>query len=135
MTRFARSCDAWQKCVTKGKPAKVPPGSMPIIDVPFQRVAIDLIGPMQPASVRVNRFALTVVDYTTRYPEAVPLKDEKAETVAEALVGIFARVRVPKEVLSDQGPQLMSGIMKEVSRLLSIKQLVTTPYHAMCNDW
>jgi hypothetical protein len=40
---------------------------------------------------------------------------------------------VPKEVLHDQGTQQVSGIMKEFGRLLSVKQLSTTPYHAMCN--
>ena len=46
---------------------------------------------------------------------------------------MFSRVGVPEEVLSDQGSQFLSGMMKEVSRLLSMKQLVTTPYHPMCN--
>jgi len=27
----------------------------------------------------------------------------------------------------------MCGVMKEVSRLYSMKQLVTTPYHPICN--
>jgi len=27
----------------------------------------------------------------------------------------------------------MSNVMKEVSRLLSVKQLTTTPYHSQCN--
>ena len=31
------------------------------------------------------------------------------------------------------GTQFTSGVMKEVSRLLSLKQLTTTPYHPMCN--
>lgn len=61
------------------------------------------------------------------------LKDEKAETVAEALVVFFSRVGVPREILTDQGPQLMSGVMKEVGRLLSVQHLVTTQYHSMCN--
>jgi len=70
-----------------------------------------------------------MMDYTTRYPEAVPLKDIQAETVAEALVNMFTRVGVPKEILSDQGSQFLSAVMKEVCILLSLKQLVTTPYH------
>ena len=106
---------------------------MPFSDTPFERVAIDLIGPIIPASDRGNRFVLTMVDYATRYPEAVVLKDEKAEKVAEALVRIFSRVGVPREVLSDQGPQIMAVMMKEVSRLLSVKQMITTQYHPMCN--
>jgi len=40
---------------------------------------------------------------------------------------------VPKEILSDQGSQFLSSVMKEMCRLLSLKQLVTTPYHPMCN--
>ena len=63
---------------------------------------------------------------------AVALKNVEAETVAEALVTMFTRVGVPQEVLRDQGTQFMSSVMKEV-RLLSVNQLVTTPYHPMSN--
>ena len=37
-------------------------------------------------------------------------------------------------MLSDQGKQFTSELMKEVSRIFSIKQLTTTPYHPACND-
>ncbi|XP_060071934.1 uncharacterized protein LOC132551808 [Ylistrum balloti] len=81
----------------------------------------------------VTRYILTIVDYATRYPEAIPLKGIETERVAEALVDVYSRVGVPKEVLTDQGSQFTSSIMREVSRLLSIRQLTTTPYHPMCN--
>ena len=67
------------------------------------------------------------MDYATRYPEAVPLASIDTETVAEALVSIFSRVGIPNEFLTDMGTQYTSAVMKEVSRLLSFKQLVTTP--------
>jgi len=133
VTRWVRSCDICQRTISKGRTCNVPLGKMPIIDTPFDRVAVDLIGPIAPASERGNRYILTMVDYATRYPEAAALKDITAETVAEALVNMFSRVGVPKELLSDQGGQFMSGVMKEVSRLLSLQQRVTTPYHPMCN--
>ena len=59
--------------------------------------------------------------------------------VAEALIEVFTRVGVPREILTDQGAQFTSGVMKEVhvSRLLSMKQLTTTcmpyVYHPACN--
>jgi len=53
-----------------------------------------------------------MVDYATRYAEAVALKDITAETVAGALVNMFSRVVVPRELLSDQGGQLLSGVMR-----------------------
>ena len=133
VTRFCRSCDICQRTVARGRTAVVPLGRMPVIDVPFDRVAVDLIGPIFPAAERGQRYILTVMDYATRYPEAIALKDIQTETVAEALLEVFTRLGVPREILSDQGSQFLSGVMKEVSRLLSINRIVTTPYHPICN--
>ena len=63
---------------------------------------------------------------------AVPLKKITTETVAEALLDIYSRVGIPEEVLTDQGTQFMSAYMQEVSRLLSIKGLTSTPNHPIC---
>jgi len=52
---------------------------------------------------------LTLVDFETRYPEAVPLKNIDTETVAEALVGcLVGCLGVPEEILSDLGTQFVS---------------------------
>ena len=40
---------------------------------------------------------------------------------------------LPNEILSDCGAQFTSDLMREVCRLLSIKQLTTTPYHPQTN--
>ncbi|GFO50080.1 Pol polyprotein [Plakobranchus ocellatus] len=99
----------------------------------YSDVAIDLVGPINPPSEAGHRFILTLVDYATRFAEAVPLRKIDTESVAEALVDIYSRLGVPEEVLSDQGTQFISDCMKEVCRLLGIKQKTTTPYHPMCN--
>ena len=130
---FCRSCDVCQRTVSKGRVAKVPLGKMPLMDLPFKRVAVDLIGPIMPASDKGHRYVLTLVDYATRYPEAVPLKNIDTETVAEALLDLYSRIGIPEEVLSDLGTQFVSECMQEVSRLLSIRRLTTTPYHPICN--
>ena len=112
---------------------KVPLGDMPVIEEPFHRVAIDLIGPIIPESERGNRYILTVVDFATRYPEAVSLAKMDIETIAEALLEIYSRVGFPSEVLSDRGSQFAADRIKEVCRLISVKQLFTTPYNPKCN--
>ena len=131
--RFCRSCDVCQRTIKRGSVKKVPLGSMPLIDTPFKRVAFDIVGPIAPPSEAGHRYILTLVDYATRYPEAVPLKKITTEAVAEALLDIYSRVGIPEEVLTDQGTQFMSECMQEVSRLLSIKGLTSTPYHPICN--
>ena len=133
ITRYCHSCDVCQRTVAKGRVPKVPLGKVPIIDTPFKRIGMDLVGPISPPTSKGHRYILTVVDYATRYPEAVALKNIETTTVAEALVSIFSRVGIPTEVLTDQGSQFTAKLMKEVSRLLSVKQLTTTPYHPQCN--
>lgn len=131
--RFCKSCDICQRTVHKGKLPLAPLGKMPLIDTPFRRVAIDLIGPLKPKTEEGHSYILTMVDYATRYPEAVALKNSSAEEVAEALLSIFSRVGVPHEILTDQGRQFTGNYLKELMKLLEVKHLVTTPYHPMCN--
>ncbi|XP_042870472.1 uncharacterized protein LOC122252196 [Penaeus japonicus] len=130
--RYCRSCHICQKFSPKGNVRKAPLVSMPIISEPFSRVAIDLVGPLTPSS-RGHKYILTLIDCATRFPEAVPLVNIDTITVAEALVGIFSRVGIPKEILSDRGTQFKSDLMAEINRLLSIKAIFTSPYHACCN--
>ena len=80
-----------------------------------------------------HRYILILVDFATRYPEAISLKNIDTETVAEAFVDNLNRLGVPEEILSGLGTHFVSECIKEVTRLFSIKQLTTTPYHSMCN--
>ena len=106
---------------------------MPLIDVPFKRVAIDLIGPINPTTNERHGYILTIVDYATWYPEAVPLKGCTAKEVAEALMTVFSRVGIPNELLTDQGRQSIVNYIKELMNLLEIKHKMTSLYHPMGN--
>ena len=44
--KYCCSSDICQRTIAKGKTARAPLGSTPIIDTPFQRVAINLVGPL-----------------------------------------------------------------------------------------
>ena len=131
--RYCQSCDICQRTVDKGSVRKSPVQSVSWVHIPFDKVAIDLIGPLHPVTNRGKRYILTVVDYATRYPEAVPLEKIDTESIAEALIGIFSRVGFPREILSDNGSQFVSQVMKEVTRLISVKQLFSSPYHPLAN--
>ena len=51
--QYVKSCAVCQKTVPKGKVFPVPLGSMPPISTPFERVAVDLVGPISlPSLVR-----------------------------------------------------------------------------------
>ena len=110
-------------------------GKLPLISTPFSTICVDIIqiiGPISPPSDGY-RYILTTIDMCTRFPEAIPLKDIHTSTVAEALLEIFSRVGLPNKIHSDRGSQFTSDMMREVYRLLNIKQSTTSPYHAMGN--
>eukprot|EP00745_Piridium_sociabile_P039410 TRINITY_DN7365_c0_g1_i12.p1 TRINITY_DN7365_c0_g1~~TRINITY_DN7365_c0_g1_i12.p1 ORF type:complete len:1702 (-),score=291.88 TRINITY_DN7365_c0_g1_i12:2644-7599(-) len=133
VAKFVASCDVCQRTVSKGKVSPVPLGTMPVISTPFHRVAIDLVGPISPVSEGGHRYILTLIDVATRYPEAAPLRNISSVDVAEALLVIFSRLGFPKEILSDQGTQFNSELMKQFHTLCGCHGIKTSPYHPQGN--
>lgn len=101
---------------------------LPIIEVPFDRIAMDLVGPLVKSS-RGFQYILVVLDYATRYPEAIPLRNTSSKSIAKELFNMFTRTGIPKEILTDQGTPFMSKVTKELCKLLKIKHLRTSVYH------
>ena len=66
---------------------------------------------------------------STRFPEAIPLRNIKTKIIVKALVKFFTFVGLPKSVQSDQGSNFMSGIFQQVMYELGIKQYMSTAYH------
>ena len=128
VARFCKSCDICQRTIQKGRVTKVPLGKMTLIDTPFKRVSVQLVGPSEPRSDKKSRYILTMIDYATRYPEAVALPSIETERVAEAWIGMFSRVGIPSEMLIEHESRVTIEVMNEVSRLLSLQQLTTIPY-------
>ena len=125
--KLCQSCEECQR-TSKGKKQRVPMIPLPIIREPFERIAMDIVGPL-PRSRTGNRYILVICDYSTRYPEAVPLRTIDAEHVAKELIMFFSRVGIPREILTDQGANFTSGLLAELYRLLKIQPIKTSPYH------
>ena len=127
VAEYCRGCAVCQKS-SHHRVRHAPLVPLPVIDEPFRRIAMDIIGPL-PRSRSGKRYVLVVCDYATRYPEAVPLKSIDAAHIAEELVNLFSRVGVPEEILTDQGSNFTSQLLTEMYRMLHIHPIRTTPYH------
>ena len=126
VAEYCRTCGVCQKTSRRGQKAPLVP--MPVIGEPFERIAMDIIGPL-PRTRTGKRFVLVVSDYATRYPEAYPLNNGTAESVAEKLVEMFCQYGIPKEIISDQGANFMSELLKELYAMLGVCPIRTSPYH------
>ena len=67
--------------------------------------------------------------------EAVALKSIDVEHVAEELIPLFARVGVPREILTDQGSNFTSRLLEELYRLLHVRPIRTSPCISPSNGW
>ena len=115
-----------------GKPNQTIPKAqlqpIPAFDEPFSRILIDCVGPL-PRTKSGNEYLLTIMCTSTRFPEAIPLRNIKTKSIVKALIKFFTFVGLPKSVQSDQGSNFMSGIFQQVMHELGIKQYRSSAYH------
>lgn len=97
-------CQAADKSA-KTSPAPLQPVELP--ERPWQKLAIDIVGPLERAPPDC-RFVLTLVDYFSKWPEVQFSREISTRTVTEFLLNVFAREGYPEEIVCDNGPQFTS---------------------------
>uniref|UniRef100_A0AAV2LTK4 Gypsy retrotransposon integrase-like protein 1 n=1 Tax=Knipowitschia caucasica TaxID=637954 RepID=A0AAV2LTK4_KNICA len=128
---WASTCVACQRAKVQ-RHVKAPLGPFPVPERRFEHVHVDLVGPFPPS--RGFTHLLTMVDRTTRWPEAVPLSSTTAPEVARAfLYSWVSRFGVPLDMTSDRGPQFTSELWNAVAGSLGVKLHWTTAYHPQAN--
>ena len=98
----------------------------------FDHVHIDIVGPLPYANG--FRYLLTCVNRFTRWPEAIPIVDIRAETVADAFFsGWIARYGTPATITTDRGAQFESKLWDHLCNQFGIILNRTTSYHPQSN--
>jgi hypothetical protein len=57
---------------------------LPAFEDSFSRVIVDWVGPL-PKTIYGNLYLVTIMCASTRFPEAIPLRNIKAKTIIKAL--------------------------------------------------
>ena len=95
---------------------------------PFSRIIVGCVGPL-PKTRSGNQYLLTIMCATSRFPEAIPLRNIKAKTIVKALTKFFTLVGLPSSIQSDQGSNFMSGVFQQVMYELGVTQYKSSAYH------
>ena len=87
-----------------------------------------------PKTFDCNCYVIVFADYLTKWVEAFPISDQRAETIAKLFVeNIVCHHGVPEELLTDRGSNFLSELIQEVCELLGIKKINTSGYHLQCD--
>jgi hypothetical protein len=93
------------------------------IEVPtkrFSHIHVDIVGPL-PATAGGFSYLFTIVDRSTRWPEAIPLKGISTGDCVEAfLAGWVGRFGIPTTMTSDRGVQFTSAVWQNMCNKLGI---------------
>ena len=137
-TGMSKQIKEWVRCCQQCQTSKIqlhtkaPSERIPVQDARFEVVHIDLVGPLPQSQGKTH--VLTVVDRFSPWPEVFPLSSTDTETVARALLsGWVARYGVPREIVSDRGPQFTSQIWSTMAQMQGAKAHTTTAYHPQAN--
>lgn len=131
ITAWCKACVACQKTKVQ-QHTKTPLANFLVPDERFSHIHLDIIGPLP--ICHGFKYCLTMVDRFTRWPEAAPMADMTAETVARTFMYTWvSRFGTPQRVTCDRGGQFESGLLQVLSRFLGMQLARTAAYTPQCN--
>ena len=130
--KYVESCVTCQEA-SMARPYANGPVSRMKVCYPFERVGIDVLGPL-PVTSNGNRYIVMLVDHGSKWPEAFPVDKVNATVIANLLYShVVCRYGAPCELLSDRGSNFLSRVVTKFCTLFDIKPVHTTAYHPQTN--
>lgn len=129
--RWCTECTECQR-VNGIKRNMAPLQEVPVVEQPWSKVAMDVVGPLS-RTPRGVKYMLTMICLATRYPEVVPLKAIDTESVLEGFLSVVLRHGVPHTLLTDCASDFTSELFKAACDRLSINKIESTPYRPESN--
>jgi len=116
--QYVRTCTECQLRFRPTRLDRVPTTPITRVDLPFQVLNIDCIGPIDPPSTQGHRYCLCVVDNCTRWPTVYVLKSLTAKAVCDSLLDLFANVGVASKIICDNATNFSGQLTRELLRRL-----------------
>lgn len=131
ITTWTKSCIQCQKTKVS-RHVRSLPSHISVPDQRFSHVHLDIVGPLP--QHRGYKYLLTIIDRFTRWVEVFPLEDATSKTIASNfLSGWISRFGIPIKITTDQGRYFESAIFSELTNLLGIHRIRSSPYHPQSN--
>ena len=130
VSQYIKCCHECQLVHEKKVKDRQPLQSIPVLDAqPFEDLTIDVLGGQLPITVRKNRYVLMIICNASGWLEALPLRNCKANTIADELLKFFCQKGFPKIIWSDNMASFWSEILTAVREKLGINARFSVAGH------
>jgi hypothetical protein len=131
--KYVKNCVTCQKNKTSRMKNLQPMEITTTCDKPFEKIALDIVGPLT-LTENGNKYILTLQDNLTKYSQAYAIPNHESSTIAYKLVHDFiCKFGIPAEILTDQGSDFTSNLIKNVAKLFKIRKVQTSAYRPQSN--
>ncbi|XP_064463660.1 uncharacterized protein K02A2.6-like [Ornithodoros turicata] len=130
--KMVRSCSVCQACDKSAKTAQQPLHPVPFPKAPWSKLGLDIVGPFE-QNPQPYPYALTLVDYHSKWPEVSFSSTVTARTVTTFLQHLFSREGYPEEVVTDNGPQFLAVEFQDFLRSCGIRHTLVSIYYPQAN--
>ncbi len=126
---YVQSCHTCQISNRDYSFAKAPLCPLKTPSRAFELLEVDLVGPL-PKTQEGYEHIIVFCDHFSKYPIAYPLKATDTKTIVQLFYDNVISVFVPPTfLLSDNGSNLVSKLMKELCKSFNIQKMNSTSYH------
>ena len=129
--KFVAGCSSCLANKPKNQKCREGRGAVPVEGEPLKHWAADILE--LPCSRDGYRYVLVVTDMFSKLVEIFPLKRHTALDIADCFLQIICRYGVMCSLLTDQGRNFESKLIKEVCNKLGVEKLRTSVYRPCCN--
>jgi hypothetical protein len=101
---------------------------------PFRGWGMDMIGKINPPSSKGHQYILAIMDYFTKWVEAIPMKSVTLKDVNNFIKEhVIHRFGIPQTIMTDGGSVFISEEFKKFTADVGIKLIRSSPYYAQAN--
>ena len=111
----------------KNAPPKAPLNPWSWLQSPWDRIHIDFAG------LLMGKMLLIATDTFSKWPEVTIMTNTSSSKTIAVLREMFSRNGIPRELVSDNGPQFISHEFQQFTSNNGIRHIRSSPYHPASN--
>lgn len=128
---FVKTCETCQKRKSSPKKKYGFLNPIPPTNKIFQRIQLDVIGPLNPSNK--YKYILTVTDACSRFAFAFPLVTADGKSIVKCLLKLICTYGTPSIIQSDRGTEFNNNLIRDLTTAIGTCHILSSAFTPQVN--